>query len=214
MGRRGGGYNRVGGRGVDDSPGNARARRDVDVWAWIAAPVSAASADQSCRIATAEAFSRVAGANLRCATSEPFMSGAVEQKFEHGRMLWLEEWVTITVMQAGGSYEGFDDLFYPGDPESGGLTPPSANLIEPHQGFGEVWRKIGGTSSDAHRTQRVAHLDAQRRATERSAAVVGGHGRASHRRGRAVGDPMHPGERGRRRLGSDGSPSQKGMAVV
>jgi hypothetical protein len=47
-----------------------------------------------------------------------------------------------------------------------------------------------------------------------SATAVGGPGRASRRRGRAAGDPLLPGERDRRRLGSDGGPSQKGMAVV
>src|SRR4051794_39323409 len=49
---------------------------------------------------------------------------------------------------------------------------------------------------------------------EKGAIVVGVHNRASYQRGRAAGNPALPGERGRRRLGSDGDPSQKGMAVV
>src|SRR4051812_46806753 len=48
----------------------------------------------------------------------------------------------------------------------------------------------------------------------RNAAVLGVHGRVGYQRGRAAGDPMLPGERGRRRLGSDSGPSQKGMALV
>ena len=87
------------------------------------------------------------GANLGCATSEPFSTAAAEQPFEHGTMLWLQEWGSITVFKEGGSYESHEDLFSAGEPESMGLTPPSAELLEPKQGFGAVWRKLGGATA-------------------------------------------------------------------
>lgn len=104
----------------------------------------AAPGAQRCNIPTDAAFSLVAGANLGCATGAAFKSGASEQEFENGQMLWLEEWVMIVVMVRGAPYDAYDDLFYPGDPESADLTPPADGLLEPRQGFGEVWRKIGG----------------------------------------------------------------------
>ena len=105
-------------------------------------------AGAQCKMATAPAFAQAtAGANLGCATSEPFPSPASEQAFQHGSMLWLAEWGSITVFKDGGVYESHEDLFSPGEPESMGLTPPSAELQEPKQGFGAIWRKLGGATA-------------------------------------------------------------------
>jgi uncharacterized protein with LGFP repeats len=87
------------------------------------------------------------GANLGCATSEPFASPASEQAFQHGTMLWLAEWGTITVFEEGGAYESHDDLFDPLDAPPAAMPPPAPDLLEPLQGFGKIWRKIGGPTA-------------------------------------------------------------------
>jgi hypothetical protein len=110
--------------------------------------VGAMPASAQCKMAPATAFAQATtGANLGCATSEPFTTAAAEQPFERGTMLWLQEWGSITVFKEGGAYESHEDLFSPGEPESMNLTPPSAELQEPKQGFGAVWRKLGGETA-------------------------------------------------------------------
>jgi uncharacterized protein with LGFP repeats len=105
-------------------------------------------AGAQCKMATAPAFAQAtAGANLGCATSESFGSPASEQAFEHGTMLWLAEWGTITVFEEGGAYEAHDDLFDPRDPPPATMAPTSPELLEPLQGFGKIWRKVGGPTA-------------------------------------------------------------------
>src|SRR5215471_4620212 len=84
-----------------------------------------------------------ANADLGCPTSQPFMTAASEQPFEHGSMLWLQEWGIVNVLREDGGYDGYDDQYSPDKPESAGLTPPSPELQEPRQGFGLIWRKLG-----------------------------------------------------------------------
>jgi hypothetical protein len=110
--------------------------------------VTTPAADAQCTMVTLPAFSAAASsANLGCATSEPFMSAAAEQPFQHGTMLWLHEWGSISVLQHGGAYESHEDQFNAGEIESAGLVPPSAELQEPKQGFGAIWRKLGAASA-------------------------------------------------------------------
>ena len=62
-------------------------------------------------------------------------------------MLWLAEWGTITVFKEDGSYDSLDDLYDPTDPAPAAMTPPAPDLLEPLQGFGKIWRKLGGPTS-------------------------------------------------------------------
>ena len=113
----------------------------------LALVAGAAPAGAQCKMTTSPTFvQETSGANLGCATSEPFTTAASEQPFERGAMLWLQEWGSITVFKEGGQYESVDDLFSPGEPESAGLTPSAPDLQEPKQGFGAVWRKLGAAT--------------------------------------------------------------------
>ena len=107
---------------------------------------SAAPVSQGCPIAASPALSRVAGANLGCATSEPFTTNVADQQFEHGLMLWVEEWASISVLYRGtdSRYDAYDDLFSPDQPQPVPLAAPNPNLQEPRQGFGKIWRQLGG----------------------------------------------------------------------
>jgi hypothetical protein len=110
---------------------------------------SAAPMSQACPIRTLPGFSQAAGANLGCATSEPFSTIVAEQVFEHGRMLWVEEWASISVLYDGADrhYDAFDDLFSPDQVQPAPLTMPDSTFIEPRQGFGKIWRQLGGPTS-------------------------------------------------------------------
>jgi hypothetical protein len=112
------------------------------------AQVDASPAAQGCQMATLPAFGAQATAlNLGCATSQPFQSAASVQPFEHGEMLWLQEWVTISVLAEDGTYASYDDLHRPERIDPPGLTPPAPDLSEPLQGFGEIWHKLGGPTA-------------------------------------------------------------------
>ena len=114
----------------------------------VLAPLaSAAPASQGCPITVSPVLSRVAGANLGCPTSAPFTTSVADQQFEHGRMLWVEEWASISVLHEGGAYEAYDDLFSPDEVQPAPLTVPDSTLIEPRQGFGKIWRQLGGPTS-------------------------------------------------------------------
>jgi hypothetical protein len=105
----------------------------------------ARQAGQPCQIAAPPALDPAAvSLDLGCPTSQPFTTAASEQPFEHGSMLWLQEWGIVNVLREDGGYDGYDDQYSPDKPESGGLTPPSPELQEPRQGFGLIWRKLGG----------------------------------------------------------------------
>lgn len=110
---------------------------------------NAAPALQACRIAAVGTFAPAASSlDLGCPTSAGFPSPTSVQAFERGSMLWLAEWGTITVFKEDGSYESLDDLYDPQEPPPAALTTPApAGLLEPLQGFGEIWRKLGGPTA-------------------------------------------------------------------
>jgi hypothetical protein len=75
------------------------------------------------------------------------------QKFEHGRMVWVNSSIapnyllayskTIFVLFDDGSWLTFQDTWATGQPVNAGLTPPKG-LYEPGHGFGVVWRNETG----------------------------------------------------------------------
>ncbi|MFN8531017.1 MAG: hypothetical protein U0670_20630 [Anaerolineae bacterium] len=73
----------------------------------------------------------------------------VEQLYEHGRMFWLEPnreiWVLVVTAEGRGTWTVYQDTWEEGvDPESDpSLTPPDG-LIQPHRGFGKLWREVPG----------------------------------------------------------------------
>ena len=108
------------------------------------------------------------------------------------------------------------------DDVSGGLSPSLYRVwvwVLPFSQRRAIGLDLGRGASARRRScsprgEGTGRVATRCRAAKRDAAVLGVHGRVSYQRGRATGDPELPGERGRRRLGSDGDPSQKGMAVV
>src|SRR5947207_6783666 len=55
--------------------------------------------------------------DLGCSTSDPFMTAVSEQPFEHGSMLWLQEWGIVNVLRDDGGYDGHEDQYSPDEPE-------------------------------------------------------------------------------------------------
>lgn len=72
---------------------------------------------------------------------------AALQYFERGLMIWVDglrgisnRTIFVVYNQpGGGTYSRHSDDWRPGQPESGGETPP-AGLYEPVRGFGKLWR--------------------------------------------------------------------------
>lgn len=70
----------------------------------------------------------------------PITRSAAVQPFQNGLMLWTDAG-GIYVLYDTGIFQQFADTFDPSvDPQSGGLTPPQPELLEPVRGFGKVWR--------------------------------------------------------------------------
>lgn len=72
--------------------------------------------------------------------------GMAEQLFEGGRMFWLQPtgqiWVLHVTGEGRGAWTIYPDTFVEGEPESDpALTPPSG-LLQPHRGFGKLWREV------------------------------------------------------------------------
>ena len=88
--------------------------------------------------------------DLECPAAAPTTSPAVEQQFEHGRLIWLEAQRKIYVLFGRGqppasgtspdSWLIFDDTWQSGEPESDPAIVPPAGLYQPVRGFGKVWR--------------------------------------------------------------------------
>jgi hypothetical protein len=72
--------------------------------------------------------------------------GLVQQSFEHGWMFWLRHnrqiWVATLDVSGifGGEWFCYYDTFEEGDPEIDPSLSPPEGLIQPHRGFGKVWR--------------------------------------------------------------------------
>ncbi len=74
---------------------------------------------------------------------------AAFQRYEHGAMLWIAETRQIYMMieqqgRRGGPFYRFDDLFVDGDPEEVADLPVPPGLLQPHRGFGRIWREQPG----------------------------------------------------------------------
>ncbi len=90
-----------------------------------------------------------------CPYRPPGFSGAAEQTFENGRMIWLQEIpgestrlrVTegplIYVLYTDGQFpqwQRFEDTWTTGQPESDPTIVPPAGRYQPIRGFGKLWR--------------------------------------------------------------------------
>ncbi len=84
-------------------------------------------------------------------TEDPFPTPSVgeiyvaEQRFENGRMFWLQPvnqiWVMTFDEDENPVWLVYDDTFEEGDPESDpDLEPPDEDLKQPIRGFGFLWR--------------------------------------------------------------------------
>lgn len=87
----------------------------------------------------------------RCPESAAVTAYAAAQRFERGRMLWLQmlDRYLVLVGAASGSLLTVDGPL-PGDPTPIGTPPPPAGLFEPVSGFGILWRS-GSTGVPAQR---------------------------------------------------------------
>ncbi len=70
----------------------------------------------------------------------------VQQSFERGWMFWLRHNQQVWVAELdksgiyGGNWSCYYDTFQEGDPEVDSSLVPPEGLIQPHRGFGKVWR--------------------------------------------------------------------------
>lgn len=82
-----------------------------------------------------------------CPASPAIDSGGVEEHFEHGAMVWVEEEGLIYVLFDDGSspqWKALADEWEPGEPEDDPSLTPPAGLFQPVRGFGLVWREETG----------------------------------------------------------------------
>lgn len=90
----------------------------------------------------------------RCPLRPATYSWAAEQRFEHGRMIWLEDNDAIHVFYEDGAeyypehypdwqgrFERFEDTWTPDETESDPTVVPPEGLYQPIRGFGKVWRE-------------------------------------------------------------------------
>lgn len=84
------------------------------------------------------------------ATPDPFPTPVVgqvfvaDQKFEFGRMFWIQPvnqiWV-ITTQDGNNLWEVYEDTFQDGMPETDPSITPPRGLLQPERGFGKLWRE-------------------------------------------------------------------------
>lgn len=89
-----------------------------------------------------------------CPAGARVVTVAVEQSFEHGRMIWLKEisanaYFTNAIFilyddQRNPTLNRFDDQWTPGEPENDPAIVPPAGLYQPVRGFGKLWRENEG----------------------------------------------------------------------
>jgi LysM repeat protein/heat shock protein HslJ len=84
---------------------------------------------------------------LNCSTGPAQPIRLIEQRFEHGWMIWLQraptESAAIYLLLDTGQLMTAVDTYKDGDPVPAPETPPPG-LYEPVRGFGQVWRGTGG----------------------------------------------------------------------
>lgn len=106
--------------------------------------------------ATAEAVVEATGAPMATSTPEPTPTNdpfptpviaqisVAEQRFENGRMFWLQPVDQIWVMTVDESDEQvwsiYDDDFTEGEPEIDPTIDVPEGLYQPERGFGQLWR--------------------------------------------------------------------------
>jgi hypothetical protein len=99
---------------------------------------------------------------------------AVFQRYQGGAMLYVAElreiWVMVqTPGKSGGPYYRFPDQFMEGDPEDIVDLEVPVGLLQPHRGFGRIWREQPGL-----RTQLGWAADYEIPFTMRAARLMGG----------------------------------------
>jgi hypothetical protein len=83
----------------------------------------------------------------RCPLGPATFSWAAEQRFEGGRMIWLEADHAIYVFYdepplGSEGAQQFQDTWTPAEPESDVTIVPPEGLHQPVRGFGKVWREF------------------------------------------------------------------------
>lgn len=84
-----------------------------------------------------------------CPSVEPTTTQAAEQRFERGRMLWLQELHyrsetakgVILALYDDGRWARFHDTWAEGEPEADPAMAAPAGRLQPMRGFGKVWRE-------------------------------------------------------------------------
>jgi hypothetical protein len=68
-----------------------------------------------------------------------------EQRFENGRMFWLEPidqiWVLLETDRRNGTWTVYPDTFEEGEPEFDPTIQPPEDFFQPERGFGKLWRE-------------------------------------------------------------------------
>jgi hypothetical protein len=80
-------------------------------------------------------------------TSSAVSSGAAQQTFEHGVMIWLDSERRIYVLyddQGTPAWAVFPDGFSDGQPDSDPAIIPPSGMLQPVRGFGLIWRTQAG----------------------------------------------------------------------
>ena len=75
-----------------------------------------------------------------CPDGPATFSAAVEQAFEHGRMIWLQATQTVYVFLDDGTLLSFADTWSEGQPEKDPQIVSPEGRSQPVRGFGKVWR--------------------------------------------------------------------------
>jgi hypothetical protein len=83
----------------------------------------------------------------RCPLGPATFSAAAEQRFEGGRMIWLEALDAVYVFYdepplGSAGAQQFQDSWTPDEPESDPTIHPPEGLHQPVRGFGKVWREL------------------------------------------------------------------------
>lgn len=102
--------------------------------------------------ATAEATEETEPGVTPSPTTQPFPTPVVnriyvaEQRYENGRMFWLEPINQIWVLYSDAEEERniwavYTDTFQEGQPETDPTIVPPEGLFQPERGFGKLWRE-------------------------------------------------------------------------